>query len=340
MFFINKYLRECFCIEFKIEGCVVNWDVKMISDERRKWSEKKSCYLYKKLKTTSYCIKKLSLFVIIVISGTGYVSAQEVPSEICADSEPTLYDKIYVISLDRTPERYEYVKKQLDKFNLKHERFSGVDGKLLTIKDEKGWLVPVKKLNDPNEYAGERLKISYQGLYKDAEFFYVRDYLLNCGQLGCAMSHRAVWADVVKHKYKRAIVLEDDVMLEPDFDQKLSMTMKNLPKYYDVFFLNIGLFPPKNRTYFTPPDFWLSKFSNTSSPFYANVKTSSVWGLQSYVITNDSARKLLEKTKYLSMPIDNAIIFAGLNLYISKLKLIAGTLADSVIHDRKGHDKK
>lgn len=315
----------------------------MTFDRGGKLSEKWNSYLCKKIESIICCVGKLILFMIVVsLFETVYVFAQEVSSEVCADSKSDLYDKIYVISLDRTPERYEHVKKQLDKFHLKHERFSGVDGKLLTIRDEKrNFVVPNQKVGLPDGYFDDAtLKISYQGLYKDAEFFYVRDYLLNCGQLGCAMSHRAVWADVVKHKYKRAIILEDDVTLEPDFDRKLSMTMKNLPKDYDVFFLSIGLFPPKNRTYFTSPDFWLSKFSNTSSPFYANVKTSSVWGLQSYVITNDSARKLLEKTKYLSMPIDNAIIFSRLNLYVSKIKLITGTLADSVIHDRKGHDKK
>ena len=55
--------------------------------------------------------------------------------ETSSNAIENLYDKIYVISLDCTPERYAYVKKQLDKFNLKHERFSAVDGKSITVKD-------------------------------------------------------------------------------------------------------------------------------------------------------------------------------------------------------------
>ena len=113
---------------------MMNWVAKMIFDGGGERSEKSSCYLCKKLKSITCYIGKLFLFVIVVsLFKTGDVFAQEVSSEVCADSEPTLYDKIYVISLDRTPERYEYVRKQLDKFNLKHERFSGVDGKLLRV---------------------------------------------------------------------------------------------------------------------------------------------------------------------------------------------------------------
>lgn len=60
------------------------------------------------------------------------------PISLCETHSATienLYDKIYVISLDRTPKRYAHVKKQLDRFNLKHEKFSAVDGKLITVTD-------------------------------------------------------------------------------------------------------------------------------------------------------------------------------------------------------------
>lgn len=267
------------------------------------------------------------------------------PTCLCKTSPnviENLCDKIYVISLDRTPERYAYVKKQLDKFNLKHERFSAVDGKLITVTDvEENRTVPWEatyRYRKGYRY-GATLKISQQKKYADAEFFYKTDrYISNLGEFGCSMSHRAVWADVAKHNYKRVIIFEDDVTLEDDFLRKLSLVMNNLPDDFDVFFLDIGVFLPElNESRFLPPNFWLNKFSNTSSHYYATVKPDNVnlWGLHGYVITCDSAKKLLQKTKFMNIPIDNSIIFSGLKLYVSKIKLLSGTEENSVI---RGND--
>ncbi|MBO4405314.1 MAG: glycosyltransferase family 25 protein [Alphaproteobacteria bacterium] len=260
------------------------------------------------------------------------ISLCETPS----DTVEKLYDKIYVISLDRTPERYAYVKKQLDKFNLKHERFSAVDGKLITVTDtEENRTIPWAAMYHRGYRYGAILKITQKQRYKDAEFLYKHDrYTSNLGEFGCAMSHRAVWADVVKNNYKRVIVFEDDITLEDDFSQKLSLIMNNLPNDFDVFFLDIGAFLPKlNKSRFLPPNFWLNKFSNTLSPYYAKVKpnNTNLWGSHGYVVTCDSSKKLLEKTKFMNIPIDNSIIFSGLKLYISKIKLLSGTKENSVI---------
>ena len=148
------------------------------------------------------------------------------------------------------------------------------------------------------------------------------------------MSHRAVWSDVVKHHYKRVIVFEDDITLEDDFLQKLALIMNNLPDNFDVFFLDIASFVSKDIN-FVSPDFWLSKFSNTSSSYYAKVKpnNANLWGSHGYITTCDSVKKLLEKTKFINIPIDNSIIFSGLKLYISKIKLLSGTEEYSVIRE-------
>ncbi|MBO7641844.1 MAG: glycosyltransferase family 25 protein [Alphaproteobacteria bacterium] len=247
-----------------------------------------------------------------------------------------MYDKIYVISLDRTPKRYAHVKKQLDRFNLKHEKFSAVDGKLITVTDtEKNFTIPWETTYRRGYRYGAILKISQKQQYKDAEFLYKHDrYTPNLGEFGCAMSHRAVWSDVVKHHYKRVIVFEDDITLEDDFLQKLALIMNNLPDNFDVFFLDIASFVSKDIN-FVSPDFWLSKFSNTSSSYYAKVKpnNANLWGSHGYITTCDSAKKLLEKTKFINIPIDNSIIFSGLKLYISKIKLLSGTEEYSVIRE-------
>ncbi len=254
---------------------------------------------------------------------------------------PDLYDKIYVISLDRTPERFAYVKNQFDRLNLKCEKFSAVDGNLITVTDaETNQIIPWRVTYLKGYRHGATLKISQQAQYEDAEFFYKHDrYTSNLGEFGCAMSHRAVWADVVKHNYKKVIILEDDVALKNDFLENFSQVMKNLPDDFDVFFLDIASFLSEDMTYFVAPFFWLSKFSNTASPYHARVKLNNpnLWGLHAYVITCDSAKKLLQKTKFVNIPIDNAVIFSGLKLYVSKIKLLSATLDNSII--RKNGEK-
>lgn len=266
-------------------------------------------------------------------------------------SSAKLYDKIYVISLDRTPERYASVKKQLDKFNLNHERFSAVDGKLITVKDlERNQIIQWPKIGPPNGYyRNADLKINYHS-YKDAEFHYITDKcLLNCGELGCAMSHRAVWSDIVKHKYKKAIVLEDDItILEKNFNKKLSGVMNNLPDDFDVFFLDIAIRLHENdKPSFFSPNFWLSKFSNTLSPYYAKIKfdtkniiNKNITSTHAYVITHNAAKKLLKKTECMHIPIDISIMSSGLKLYVSKIKLLTGSLDDSIIFNRRKDNKK
>ena len=206
-----------------------------------------------------------------------------------------------------------------------------------------------QQIGPPNGYyQGADLKISYHS-YKDAEFHYIIDKcLLNCGELGCAMSHRAVWADVIKHKYKRVIVLEDDItILEKDFNKKLSKVMNNLPDDFDVFFLDIAIRQRKHdKPSFFSPDFWLSKFSNTPSPYYAKIKfdaknavNKDITSTHAYVVTYNSAERLLNKTKDLHVPIDISIMSSGLKLYVSKIKLLTGSLTDSVIWNSRGNKK-
>jgi len=279
--------------------------------------------------------KKLSLCLLI------FVQCLFTEQSLSVSKKTDSYDKIYVISLDRTPERYAYVKKQFDKQNLKYERFSAVDGNLITVKDvETNRVIPWRITYFKGYRYGATLKISQQERYRDAEFFYKHDrYTPNLGELGCAMSHRAVWTDVVRNKYKRVLVLEDDVVLEGDFLKNFSQIMKNLPDDFDVFFLDIASFLQENTTYFISPFFWLSKFLNSSSSYCAKIKSSNtnLWGSHAYIVTCDSAKKLLQKTKFMNIPIDNAIIFSGLKLYVSKIKLLSGTLENSII--RKDREK-
>lgn len=240
-------------------------------------------------------------------------------------------DKIYVISLDRTPHRLKFVKDQLSKFGLKCSHFHAVDGKLCKVTDLTTGKIASEKQKDHSYLIADS-----SGRYKNAQFVYsYKNQDLTPGECGCFLSHRAVWADIVRHGYKNAIIFEDDVVFEEDFQKNLQEIAKHIPDDSDIFFLDIGMRKPyAEKTYYVSAGFWLCGFQNTPSPYYAKVKsTRRVWGSHAYCVSAKSAKKLLAVTEIADVPVDAAIIdrAADLNLYVSKIKLVSGDYFDSEI---------
>jgi len=60
------------------------------------------------------------------------------------------------------------------------------------------------------------------------------------GEIGCFMSHWNVWNDVIKKKYSKVIVFEDDVRFEPYFRSKMQRLLAELEAIklnWDLIFL-------------------------------------------------------------------------------------------------------
>lgn len=244
-------------------------------------------------------------------------------------------DKIYVISLDRTPERLQFIKRQMERFHIEFEHFHAVDGKYMKIIDMNG--------NELNKMRKGSIYFIEYPKYKGAGFrFFFSEKNLTPGECGCFLSHRAIWQDIVRRNIKRAIILEDDVTLFDNFKETLSEIVPYIPQDADVFFLDIGMNKPfAKKTYFVSAGFWLSGFLNTPSPYFAKLKKSHrVWGTHAYCITSDSAKKLLKLTEAVTVPVDVAVINHAdeLNLYVSKIKLLSGGAIESEI-DKLGRWK-
>ncbi len=272
--------------------------------------------------------KILCVFILLLIKNLSAIDSDR-------DYINNSIDQIYVISLDRTPERFLFVKNQLEKLGLKFKKFSAIDGKSLIAIDElTGQILYPKDMCRESYCKLKKHYLKIKKLGENAEISYFVDkMMLSPGEFGCFMSHIAVWKDVIEHKYKKVIIFEDDIKFQENFLSDLSLIIRNLPQNFDVFFLDIGMNKPfAEKTYFVPPSFWLSGFFNTSSYYYAGVKHSMrVWGLHAYVITCDSAQKLLKLTKISNLPVDNMVILSKLKLYVSKIKLLSGNNCESEI---------
>ncbi|MDX3774630.1 glycosyltransferase family 25 protein [Chromatiaceae bacterium AAb-1] len=103
---------------------------------------------------------------------------------------------IFIINLDSSPERYQSASKQLAELDLSAERFSGVYGKNLSA---------------------EQVDACYDRTLNKSKF----RRPLSPGEIGCYLSHRALWQKMVDDNIPVAVILEDDIEISAGFVQAL-----------------------------------------------------------------------------------------------------------------------
>jgi GR25 family glycosyltransferase involved in LPS biosynthesis len=208
-------------------------------------------------------------------------------------------DQIYIINLDRSPDRYQRISKQLNELNLPipYERFKAVDGKTVRLVNHDtgdslygaDLLTNTKPLNgvfhiecSPHD-RGDDVPTAY----KNVTFCHDRQP----GEMGCACSHLKVWKDMVKRGFKRVLILEDDAEFSSLFKKRLALALDDWPKDADVVFLGLSAWNHKHAT--IPHTTWIRKIKQ---PF---------GGLYGYVLTSKGARKLVENYRSYDRQIDD-----------------------------------
>ncbi len=242
--------------------------------------------------------------------------------------------KTYVINLDRTPERYKKVKKQLDEAGVKHERFSAVDGYSL-------------KLYDPSKsatFTGHDLKDGKYELKPNSKYiikcpnikleyfsdFKVLDRTLTAGEFGCYCSHMEIWHNMILHNIKYTLVLEDDITLEDEFNKKFDRLIKSLPQDWDIVYLYLK----------SPQEKQFNKVFFNEELLKVMPDNIFVYMAAGYLISKKGAKKLVKYSNSFTYPIDNrmseAINDNIVNAYKTKSFYITTPMGqspeDSTIH--------
>tara|TARA_B100000989_G_C19462936_1_gene437016 strand:+ start:316 stop:1086 length:771 start_codon:yes stop_codon:yes gene_type:complete len=178
---------------------------------------------------------------------------------------------IYVINLDRERQKFNLVKKDLDKNNYNYTRFSAIDGKAIL----------------PNDNTLKKFFGNYKVKYSN-------------GQKCCSISHLSVWIKISQNNTKYNIIIEDDVILPKNLYQKINNCMKQLPKDWDFLFLGgnkiIGTRYSKN---IIKP---LKKANK-------NKKVDGNYGTFAYVINSKNIKSIINDSKKLTEHIDVHIQF-------------------------------
>ena len=145
--------------------------------------------------------------------------------------------KIYCINLARSKDRRALMEQRFSEQNLEVEFFTGVDAKAMELTEE-----------------------------------HMKDR--SCvGEYGCLMSHFGIWSDIVAKGHDKAIILEDDIDLVPEFKTKIESL--KLPEKWDIIYLTC--ISPINEGYENE-----------------DMNAGRALGFTSYIISQECAKKLIQ----------------------------------------------
>jgi glycosyl transferase, family 25 len=123
------------------------------------------------------------------------------------------FDKIFVVSVPRFADRHKKVTENLQ--GLKFDFFWGADKLQLDLENAK-----------------------QNGIYDDvkARQKQRQGKPLNIGEIACSLSHRMLYSEMIKHKWQRVLILEDDVLPQYDDLNKLPLVIKELPTNWELVY--------------------------------------------------------------------------------------------------------
>jgi len=211
---------------------------------------------------------------------------------------------VFVINLDSSPERYLHAEQQLVALGLQPQRFKAVYGKNLS--------------------QGE-----IDACYDKAANLRQFRRSLSLGELGCYLSHRGIWQMMLAQNIEMAIVLEDDI----DVDPRLPAAIRQIATLtgWDHIKLSDDRDTPAHQKRQLAEGFALVNFKKVP-----NCATG-------YAITLAGAKKLLQRDKFFR-PVDIDLQF-GHELDLQLFSLMPYTIwpsskFDSVINAISGGSRK
>jgi glycosyl transferase family 25 len=216
---------------------------------------------------------------------------------------------IFLINLERRPDRLALMQDRLPEVRFK--RIPAVDGRSLRDDEVARLLAPVMQ------------------------------YAMSKNEVGCLLSHRAVWQRVVEQQLRFACVLEDDVQCSRDF-ARFMQNADWLPDRFDLIKIETML-----QTVLLSRRTWPAKdraLARLRSPHF---------GTAGYVLSQAGAAKLLELTEAPDRAADDLLFSVGLEaaanlrvlqlvpaLCVQDFVLSGSTTESDIAGDRSGLRQK
>jgi GR25 family glycosyltransferase involved in LPS biosynthesis len=222
---------------------------------------------------------------------------------------PTI-EKIYVINLDREPNRWSNVREELGRLR------DGCGNALISLTERHSAVDARAFSQDPTEDAdvypyytlADQLFVEPQPRSLPTEYELEAPIRMSRAEVAVAKSHIEVWRRIAQGSQKHALILEDDVWFHPKFPahfdkawNDVAMEIRGNSKDFDVFYVSY-----MEVTHGAPKTF-------VSQNVFQPVR--GLWNLSGYILSQQGAEKLLRLLPCRG-PIDLWINhqFSGLNV--------------------------
>jgi len=217
--------------------------------------------------------------------------------------------RIYVINLDRRPDRWRRVRRELDRFRDRHgeclssitRRFSAVDARYMETTPDPALLIPKFTLAD-------QLTVEPNPLMRIDDDTRAREIQMTKQEVAVALSHIEVWKLIVNADVPSALVLEGDVFMNHGFAGELGRTWMSLDHAQDV--------PSFDLLYLAFQDVGDLALTEQGASL-RKLQRPGIWEASGYVLSREGAQKLLE-----ALPVYGPIDL-WLNLQFERLRVFS-----------------
>jgi len=189
------------------------------------------------------------------------------------------WKEIFIVNLDSDKQRLENVSKQFNKIGMTLRKVSNTR--------ERDW--------------------------SEARATHKCRYYCDKGVIGSYYGHYKLWKKMVDENIESALIVEDDITLDEDFENKFDIYWRHVPEDWDMVLLGC-IFQCKREKNFIDRCLKISYFENNNHPIndYIN-KITSFSGIHAYILNINMAKRLLAASE----EIDN-IIEVQLSRYLNK----------------------
>ncbi len=178
--------------------------------------------------------------------------------------------RAYVLHLERATARRANADRLLETCGLEGEIWPAVDGTAMSQDERSAVICP--RLFQP-EYP----------------------FPLNAGEIGCFLSHRQIWADILNKELDAALILEDDIkIIESEFSSAVQLASIHIES---LGFIKFKSHPPK------------AKYQVLDHLSTANLVKSREPGLgaTAQMVSSKAAKQLLERSVVIDRPVDTFV---------------------------------
>lgn len=219
-----------------------------------------------------------------------------------------MFDRIYVMNLDRRPDRWKKVQDQARYHRISLSRFPAVDGTGEAVKRqwERYFSQPLQALPEGIEplhtFTDKFTRYHhYVARIQFMEEKFRRKAVQSAGAFGYALTYIAILEEAIRNGYQRIMIFDDDVLLHHDFNKAFAEGITRLPAGWYLIMLGA-----MQHNW----DPWISWENETFYRCHGSSVASHAVGIDRKVFL-----PLLWYARRLDLPIDEGAVFHIQNVY-------------------------